>query len=95
MAFALQIRQNLGCNLFASLPYRFTTLHAKSCDALPTLLATIVLPDFARSSPAGKSAATPVKNQGTNQKHESKARKGTTEKRAREYGLQRGSFFLS
>ncbi|HEY8781248.1 MAG TPA: hypothetical protein VIM16_06520 [Mucilaginibacter sp.] len=34
-AFTLQIRQNLGCNLFAVLPYRFYTLHAKICYALP------------------------------------------------------------
>jgi hypothetical protein len=48
-AFALQIRQNRGCNLFAGLTCRFYTLHAKICYALPALSATIVLPDFARS----------------------------------------------
>jgi hypothetical protein len=35
-------------------PYRLVNLYAKSCDALPALLATIVLPDFTRSFPAGK-----------------------------------------
>jgi hypothetical protein len=28
-AFALQSGQNLGCNLFAGLPFRFQTLYAK------------------------------------------------------------------
>jgi hypothetical protein len=34
-AFALQIGQILGCNLFAGLPYRFNTTQAKICYALP------------------------------------------------------------
>jgi hypothetical protein len=55
-AFAPQIRQNQGCNLFAGLPCRFETLYAKICYALPPLMATIVLPDFTRSFPAGKTA---------------------------------------
>jgi len=48
-AFALQIRQNRGCNLFAGLPCRFETLHAKICYALPLHKATIVLPAFTQS----------------------------------------------
>jgi len=48
-AFALQIRQNLGCNLFAVTPYHLQTLYAKICYALSPLQAHIVLPDFGRS----------------------------------------------
>jgi hypothetical protein len=33
-AFAHKLEKQLGCNLFAGLPYRFITMHAKSCYAL-------------------------------------------------------------
>jgi hypothetical protein len=50
-AFTLQIRQNLGCNLFAGEPVAFKSLCKKLlCPA--THVATIVLPDFARSCSA-------------------------------------------
>jgi len=45
---------------------------------LPTHMATIVLPDFARSFPAGKKRCCSLLNNFTNQKEG----KGTTEKRA-------------
>jgi hypothetical protein len=70
LAFALQIGQNGGCNRFSCLiifskalkiamQFCRNTLSleepcAKSCYALPPHVATIVLPDFARSLFAGK-----------------------------------------
>jgi len=57
-----QSRKNLGCNLFAGLPYRFITLHAKSCEALPALLATIVFPAFSRSLSADEGHHCKLKN---------------------------------
>ena len=58
-AFARQIRQNLGCNLFALLRLHLACASAKSCYALPPHLATIVLPDFTRSFPVGKKQKKP------------------------------------
>jgi hypothetical protein len=50
-AFALQIRQNLGCNLFAGEPVAFRPLCKKLlCPAAH--VACIVLPDFGRSCSA-------------------------------------------
>jgi hypothetical protein len=46
MASALQIRQNLGWNLFAA-TFRAARYTAKISYALPLHEATIVLPDFA------------------------------------------------
>jgi hypothetical protein len=51
-AFALQTRQNLGCNLLTLLRSLRASASAKSCYALLALKATIVLSDFGRSSSA-------------------------------------------
>jgi hypothetical protein len=44
--FALQIRQNRGCNLLPCWRALVAQCFCKSCYALPPYLATIVLPDF-------------------------------------------------
>ena len=51
-AFALQIRQNLGCKMLRH--FSFAQPHASATIAMPfpTLVAIIVLPDFARSCSA-------------------------------------------
>jgi len=60
-AFALQIRENLGCNLFAGLTFLSPTLHAKICYALQPHRATIVFPDFGRSLSAEEKKQTQKK----------------------------------
>ncbi len=80
-----------GCNLFAGLTCSFTTLHAKSCDALPALLATIVLPDFARSFPAGKKRYYARKHKTVNP--EIKSAQRHDRKAGRVYGLWVEAFF--
>jgi len=81
-AFARQIRQNRGCNLFAGLPCRPETRYAKICYALPPHGAAIVLADSTRSFPAGKTDGTCSKKN-----RKSKAGKGPAEKRARRMAL--------
>jgi hypothetical protein len=51
-AFALQIRQNRGCNLFALASPAHARASSKICYALQPHMATIVLPDFGRSCSA-------------------------------------------
>jgi hypothetical protein len=48
-AFALQISQNLAAIFLRCTAFAPVNATVKSCDALPALVATIVLPDFARS----------------------------------------------
>jgi hypothetical protein len=48
-AFALQTRQNHGLQSFCPTAFTLSIASAKICYALPTLKASIVLSDFARS----------------------------------------------
>jgi hypothetical protein len=52
MAFALQAGRTTGCNYFAPYVAHFPNASAKTCYALPSRKANIVLPAFARSLPA-------------------------------------------
>jgi hypothetical protein len=87
-AFALQISQNRGCNLFAGLPCRPDTLYAKICYALRPHRP----PLFCLMSPEaflpGKTAITYSKKN-----RKSKAGKGPTEKRARRMACSAEAFF--
>jgi hypothetical protein len=86
-AFALQIRKTTGCNIFAPLSLTQPYASAKSCYALVTAQATIVLPDFVRSRLADVFKLKYIL------KKKSKKRKGLPETRARESGPWAEGFF--
>jgi hypothetical protein len=63
IAFALQIRQNQGCNYFAPLRSRVSLRFSKNLLCPASAQATIVLPAFARSLTADKKGKKVVPNQ--------------------------------
>jgi hypothetical protein len=90
-AFAHKADKTSGCNLFAGLPCRQQTLHAKICYALCPLHWPSVLSAFARSLSAAILDSRPKHKSHFNPK--SKAGKGRTENRAGSMACRAEGFF--
>ncbi|HEY4324984.1 MAG TPA: hypothetical protein VGN20_13395 [Mucilaginibacter sp.] len=88
-------KNSRGWNLFAGLPYRFNTLHAKISYALGHSTSPLFFQLFPEAVLMTRKRKLSLKDVSYLIKVTSKAGKGLSEKRARVFCLQRGSFFLT